>query len=201
MWERCKGWRGRSSSCLNRFLTSTFFPTPAWQCNHKPKKTHHLFFCINLKNNSRARQLERRQVCTSLDLSTRPNLPSAASARWLPDPPAEEVPPPRPPSSPTAAGPAPYPHYLPPLQTSRRHSSWCGRVAPWNLLKMAVFDSAPGRPTPDHPLLQTGFSEKPQLEASIKNRHWKKHICQLSSPESIKPAKQQIPIDNNSSFC
>ena len=57
-----------------------------------------------------------------------------------------------------AAGP---PHYLLPPQTSRRHSSWRGRVTPWNLLKMAVFDSALGRPTPDYPLLQRKWSKKP----------------------------------------
>jgi len=63
----------------------------------------------------------------------------------------------------------------------------------WNLLKMAVFDSALGRPTPDYPLLQTGLSKKPKLAS-------KPDIDKNTfSPESIKPARQQIPI-NNSSF-
>jgi len=68
----------------------------------------------------------------------------------------------------------------------------------WNLLKMAVFDSALGRPTPDYPLPQTGISKKPQLAS--KPDIEKAYSRKLSSPESIKPARQQIPI-NNSSFC
>ena len=62
---------------------------------------------------------------------------------------------------------------------------------------MAAF--ALGRPTPDYSLLQTGFSKKPkQLELSMhQNRDCKKHIIASSPPqESIKPARQQIPIND-----
>ena len=144
--------------------------------NHKPQKTCRPYFCSIFTFNRRAPQLERRRVCTSLDLSTRPSPLSGGFVRWWPGPP-EELPPLRPPSSPMAAGPAPCPRYLPPPQTSHRHSSRCGR----NLFKMAVFDSALGRPTPDYPLLQTGLSKKPQLASKTDIK--KKHILASSPPQ------------------
>ena len=143
---------------------------------------HRQYVCAILTFNPRALQLERKQVCTSLDPSTPPSQPNAASERWWLVPPEVPPPPLRPPFSPMAGDPAPCRHYLPPPQTSRRHSSWCGRVAHWNLLKCLRL-----RSRPPHPRL-TASSNRIFKEATIgiKSRLYKKHSRNLSFPRKHK---------------